>query len=65
MIFHKIYYLLLILFTWSLHSHAGNLAYITNQGSDTVSVLDIEQKKVTHTIAVGKAPVGVADRFDY
>lgn len=39
---------------------AGNLAYITNQGSDSVSVLDIASKQVTRTIAVGKAPVGVA-----
>ena len=38
----------------------GSTAYITNQGDNTVSVIDIVQGKVTHTIAVGKAPVGVA-----
>jgi len=36
------------------------LAYITNQGANTVSVIDTHQQKVTHTITVGKAPVGLA-----
>ena len=35
-------------------------AYITNQGDNTVSVIDINQAKVISTIKVGKAPVGVA-----
>ncbi|MEZ0287961.1 MAG: YncE family protein, partial [Methylophilus sp.] len=51
---------ILLTLLWSLNTAAGNIAYITNQGSDSVSVLDIENKKVTHTIEVGKAPVGVA-----
>jgi YVTN family beta-propeller protein len=37
-----------------------SLAYITNQGDDTVSVIHIADNKVISTIKVGKAPVGVA-----
>jgi YVTN family beta-propeller protein len=37
-----------------------SIAYITNQGDNTVSVIDIQQNKVINTIKVGKAPVGVA-----
>ncbi len=36
------------------------MAYITNQGDNTVSVIDIQHNKVIETIKVGKAPVGVA-----
>ncbi|WP_234406115.1 hypothetical protein [Methylobacillus glycogenes] len=35
-------------------------AYITNQGDNTVSVIDLDTLQVTATIAVGKSPVGVA-----
>jgi len=38
---------------------AAPLAFITNQGEHTVSVIDIKQQKVFKTIPVGKAPVGV------
>ncbi len=38
----------------------SSLAYITNQGDNTVSVIDIKQNIVIDTIKVGKAPVGVA-----
>ena len=38
----------------------GSFAYITNQGDNTVSVIDVTQNKVISTIQVGKAPVGVA-----
>lgn len=46
-------------------AHKNSLAYITNQGDNTVSVIsitngDIGQARVTNTIKVGKAPVGVA-----
>lgn len=37
----------------------GPLAYITNQGSHNVSVLDIQAARVLATIAVGKEPAGV------
>ncbi len=39
---------------------ATDYAYITNQGAHTVSVVDLQQHKVVNTVAVGKAPVGVA-----
>ncbi|MDO5288040.1 MAG: YncE family protein [Pseudomonadota bacterium] len=38
---------------------AGPLAYITNQGSHNVSVLDVRAARVLTTIAVGKEPAGV------
>ncbi|HEX4351725.1 MAG TPA: hypothetical protein VHZ95_02400, partial [Polyangiales bacterium] len=31
-------------------------AYVTNEGDNNVSVVDLEQRVVTDTIAVGKAP---------
>ncbi|MEY3411168.1 MAG: hypothetical protein RL593_744, partial [Pseudomonadota bacterium] len=39
---------------------AKNTAYITNQGDNTVSVIDIDSNKVIKTISVAKGPVGVA-----
>ena len=41
-------------------SWATGRAYITNQGSNNVSVIDVVNNKVITTIEVGKAPVGVA-----
>ena len=41
-------------------STQSHLAYITNQGDNTVSVINMNQLAVTHAIKVGKAPVGVA-----
>src|SRR5688500_17877609 len=38
----------------------NNKAYITNQGDNTVSVIDLSSHEVIKTISVGKAPVGVA-----
>ena len=35
-------------------------AYITNAGSNTVSVIDIATNKVTSTLNVGDLPCGVA-----
>ena len=36
------------------------IAYITNQGSNTVSVVDIKKKKIRQEISVGNGPVGIA-----
>ena len=36
------------------------IAYITNQGSNTVSVVDIKKKKNRQEISVGNGPVGIA-----
>ena len=44
--------------TLALPSH--HEAYITNQGDNSVSVVDLIYQQVTHTIKVGQAPVGVA-----
>lgn len=38
----------------------GQLAYVTNEGSRTVSVIDTGTNEVTATIGVGPAPVTVA-----
>jgi YVTN family beta-propeller protein len=45
---------------FSCSAAAAPFAYITNQGADTVSVVDLGLDKVVATIATGKAPVGVA-----
>ncbi|MDQ1066930.1 beta-N-acetylglucosaminidase domain-containing protein [Streptomyces canus] len=38
----------------------GRTAYAANQGSDTVSVIDVASGAVTATVAVGKVPAGLA-----
>lgn len=38
----------------------GRTAYAANQGSDTVSVIDVAQAKVTETVPVGHVPAGLA-----
>lgn len=38
----------------------GRTAYAANQGSDTVSVIDVATAKVTATVAVGDVPAGLA-----
>jgi len=38
---------------------AAPFAYITNQGSHDVSVIDLAQQKVIATVAVGRSPAGV------
>ncbi len=39
---------------------AASFAYITNSGSNTVSVIDTTTNKVTATVKVGSDPSGVA-----
>ena len=39
---------------------AAEHAYISNQGSNNVSVIELGKNRVIATIPVGKAPVGVA-----
>nr|WP_239148848.1 beta-N-acetylglucosaminidase domain-containing protein [Streptomyces sp. SID12501] len=41
-------------------SSDGRTAYAANQGSDTVSVIDIAASKVTATVPVGDVPAGLA-----
>ncbi|MFI7500959.1 beta-N-acetylglucosaminidase domain-containing protein [Streptomyces sp. NPDC049687] len=38
----------------------GRTAYAANQGSDTVSVIDVASGTVTGTVAVGRVPAGLA-----
>ncbi|MDX3453973.1 beta-N-acetylglucosaminidase domain-containing protein [Streptomyces sp. ME02-8801-2C] len=38
----------------------GRTAYAANQGSDSVSVIDVAAAKVTSTVAVGDVPAGLA-----
>ncbi|MFF4520118.1 beta-N-acetylglucosaminidase domain-containing protein [Streptomyces bluensis] len=38
----------------------GRTAYAANQGSDTVSVIDVVSGEVTRTVAVGDVPAGLA-----
>jgi len=40
----------------------GKTAYVTNQGANTVSVIDVATKKVTATIDVGEKPNGMVWR---
>jgi YVTN family beta-propeller protein len=43
----------------SLTAHAEPFAYITNQGSHDVSVIDLATQKVVATVPVGRSPAGV------
>jgi YVTN family beta-propeller protein len=45
---------------WSASSADGRLAFVTNEGSNDVSVVDVESRTVTATIAVGNAPRKIA-----
>ncbi|WP_368908890.1 hypothetical protein, partial [Bacillus wiedmannii] len=38
----------------------GTLAYVTNQGSNTVSVINTATNTVIDTVPVGVAPTGIA-----
>lgn len=42
-----------------IFSNNGEVAYITNQGANTVSVIDVSNINITKTIAVGLKPNGV------
>jgi YVTN family beta-propeller protein len=52
--------IVLLTLTVCLNSRAAPFAYITNSGSNTVSVIDTATNKVTATIPVGSGPAGVA-----
>jgi len=44
---------------WSAPVHAAPFAYITNQGSHDVSVIDLATQQVITTVPVGRSPAGV------
>ena len=61
----KIKFLLsLFLLSQSLLVSAGELAYVTNEKDDNISVIDIEQQKVIREIAVGQRPRGIIFNHD-
>jgi YVTN family beta-propeller protein len=41
-------------------SHSVNKAYITNQGEDSVSVVNLDTLKLEKKISVGKSPLGIS-----
>ena len=46
----------------TLPLHAAPFAYITNQGSHDVSVIDLATDAVVATVPVGRGPAGAARR---
>jgi YVTN family beta-propeller protein len=44
---------------WGVQAGAAPFAYITNQGSHDVSVIDLATQQVTATVPVGRSPAGV------
>src|SRR5262249_60480546 len=45
---------------WSTSSSDGRMAFVTNENSNDVSVVDLASRTVTATIAVGNAPRKIA-----
>ena len=52
-------FILFSLFFFLAGPSFGNLAYITNEKDNTVSVIDIKKKKVIKTVEVGQRPRGI------
>ena len=50
---------LIYILCFNLTSVKANLAYITNEKDNTVSVIDIDKKKVVKTVKVGQRPRGI------
>ena len=48
-----------LLFIFSAKISFANLAYITNEKDNTVSVIDIKKNKVIKTVEVGQRPRGI------
>ena len=54
------FFLILTFFSFfSFNNVKANLAYITNEKDNTVSVIDINKKKVVKTVKVGQRPRGI------
>ncbi len=61
----KIKYLFtLLLLTPSLLVSANELAYVTNEKDDNISVIDLKQQKVIKEIPVGQRPRGIIFNHD-
>ena len=52
------YFFYLFLTFFVSETAIANMAYITNEKDNTVSVLDIKKKKVVKTVEVGQRPRG-------
>lgn len=50
----------LLLLALTAAAHADPLAYITAQGADSLSIVDLAQGRVVETLKIGKKPAGVA-----
>lgn len=50
----------MLLIFFSVSASAAPFAYVTNQASNNVSVIDLATNKTVATVPVGKAPAGVA-----
>ena len=55
----KFFLTLVFSIAMSFSSTQANLAYITNEKDNTVSVIDIKKKKVINTVKVGQRPRGI------
>ena len=55
----KFFLTLIFVIAMCLSSAKANLAYITNEKDNTVSVIDIKKKKVINTVKVGQRPRGI------
>ena len=53
------YLFCLVLIFFVSETADANMAYITNEKDNTVSVLDIKKKKVVKTVEVGQRPRGI------
>jgi YVTN family beta-propeller protein len=58
--FHAITHAGLALLALAGAAWAGPLAYVTDQGADAVSVIDLDRGAIVETIKVGRKPAGVA-----
>ena len=57
--FFLIFFLFFIASFISFEKLNANLAYVTNEKDNTVSVIDIKKKKVIKTVKVGQRPRGI------
>ena len=60
-VFILTFFLIILYFYFSSYFNLNNVskAYITNQGDNTVSIIDLETLKTLKTLEVGRAPLGI------
>lgn len=57
---NRVAFFVFVSFSLSACAEPANYAFISNQLSNDISVIDIDKKTVVSTITVGTAPAGVA-----